>query len=122
MSISEEDYRKYRGKCKEMCEELMAKDDTLTLVKGWYYEPFWSREEQHWWIKDKNGEIIDPTRRQFPSGGIKEFYREYAGVIECEQCGKAIEEDNPTHQENVVNEGRFSFCSGHCACVCFGVA
>ncbi len=32
------DYLKYRGKCKEMSEQLCATDPTLTLVRGYYVD------------------------------------------------------------------------------------
>jgi hypothetical protein len=65
-----EDYLKYRGKCKEFCEALIKQDSTLTLVRGHYFCPLWSSDEQHWWCVDSAGRIIDPTKDQFPSKGI----------------------------------------------------
>ncbi len=113
MSVSQENYTKYRGKCKEMCQEMLANDSSLTLVRGWYYESLWNREEAHWWLKDGKGKIIDPTKLQFPSGGINEFYREFQGTIECEQCKKLINE------EGAIINGRFAICSKECYTLCF---
>jgi hypothetical protein len=98
-----------RGKCKEMSEELVKKDPTLTLVRGWYYEPLWNKDEEHWWTKTIEGEIIDPTASQFPSGGIPEFYTEFDGTMSCSECGKKI-------SEKVAKfAGRYPVCSTKCA-------
>jgi hypothetical protein len=108
----ENDYLKYRGKCKELCEDLVAKDPSLRLVKGWYYEAWWNKEEQHFWCEDKEGNIVDPSGRQFPSGGgneFKSFYREFIGVVNCEECGKEIDIDD------AVMQGRYPCCSMMCA-------
>lgn len=80
-------YEKYRGKCKEMSEALIADDHTLRLVRGYYYEPQWNREEPHWWCVKPCGEIVDPSKKQFPSGGVSEWYTEFDGSVVCEQCG-----------------------------------
>lgn len=115
MKTIETDYIKYRGKCKEMSEALIKENPELRLVRGYYYEPLWNREEQHWWCEDKFGNIIDPTAKQFPSGGITQFYREFDGTVECEECGKTINE------ADVIMMGRFPVCSSKCACRLVGL-
>lgn len=104
-----------RGKCKELSEEAIKKDPSLTLVSGFYYEPFWNREEEHWWCKRQDGSIYDPTAAQFPSGGIEDFYREFTGEFCCEQCGEI------KHQDKMIHEGRFHFCSDRCYLKCVGL-
>lgn len=47
----DEGYALYRGKCKEYCEAAITTDPSLTLVRGYYYEPIWGTVEQHWWTK-----------------------------------------------------------------------
>ena len=37
MSNEESDYMKYRGKCKEICEQEIVKNPSLTLVRGTYW-------------------------------------------------------------------------------------
>lgn len=101
-------YLKYRGKCKEYCEQVLTERPDLTLVRGWYYEPLWDREEQHWWLKDPDGNIIDLTCLQFPSGGMKEFYREFDGILNCSQCDKEITE------ETALFHSGYCFCSSLC--------
>ena len=100
------DYEKYRGKCKEMSEALVEADATLTLVRGHYDCPLWGKQP-HWWVKDQNGKIIDPTVKQFPSKGTGE-YVEFNGFVECAQCGKVTEEANASFDSN------YAFCSGPC--------
>jgi hypothetical protein len=106
MAIDENDYIKYRGKCKEYCEELISKDQSLTLVRGYYYDISWG-EQQHWWCKKTDGTIVDPTKDQFPSKGNGE-YVEFDGNVTCAECGKEIPE------EEADIDGRYAFCSYTC--------
>ena len=89
-----------------MCEALVDKDHTLTLVRGYYYCPIWGKQG-HWWVKKPDGTIIDPTKLQFPSKGIGE-YVEFVGIIECSNCGKSMMEEDANIQ------GRYAFCSDEC--------
>jgi hypothetical protein len=102
-----EDYKKYRGKCKIMSEELVANDPTLTLIRGYYICPIWATREHHWWCIKQNGTIVDPTAKQFPSNGSG-IYEPFNGIIECAECGKEVlEEDAKIH-------GNYAFCSHRC--------
>lgn len=100
------DYAKYRGKCKEMSEALVAQDPSLTLVRGHYFCPSWG-QQAHWWCKKPDGTIIDPTKDQFPSKGIG-TYVEFDGVVHCSNCGKEGKE------EDFEYESRYAFCSYEC--------
>ena len=91
-----------------MSEELVANDSSLTLVRGWYFDPIWNREEPHWWCKKEDGTIVDPTKLQFPSGGISDFYREFEGSFDCAACGEVVKE------EDAIPHGNYGFCSGEC--------
>jgi len=104
-----DNYLKYRGKCRELCDALIKENPDLILVRGWYYEPLWSREEQHWWCKDKEGNIHDPSHLQFPSCGVSEFYREFKGLFNCSNCDKEVKEEDIGSAE-----GRYVFCSHKC--------
>lgn len=105
--IEQSYYQLYRGKCKEMSEELCRADESLTLVRGFYHDPVYGKE-QHWWCKKPEGTIIDPTEKQFPFGGIPELYEEFNGICECDECGKEFKEEDGKF------ESRYSFCSGKC--------
>ena len=85
------DYAKYRGKCKESSLLAVEKDPTLRLVRGFYFCPIWNWEEEHWWTVRENGRIFDPSAGQFPSKGHG-VYREFDGTVECEECGKVVDE------------------------------
>lgn len=113
--VSPENYKKYRGKCREMSEALAKENPNFRLVRGLYYEPLWNREEPHWWCVDEEGQIHDPTRKQYPSGGQKEFYREFDGYFDCEECGRKVNEDN------VIQMGRYPVCSERCAKALVGI-
>jgi hypothetical protein len=104
--LPENAYLKYRGKCKEMSEALVAADQKLTLVRGHYLCPIWG-EQAHWWVKDATGKVIDPTKDQFPSKGVG-HYVEFDGKIACSNCGKEMKE------EDADIEGRYAFCSYKC--------
>lgn len=99
-----------RGKCKELSEQAVKDNPNLILVRGWYHEPIWNTEEEHWWTKDKEtGEIFDPTASQFPSGGMTSCYTEFTGTLSCSECGKMMTE------EGMQMCGRFPVCSTECA-------
>src|ERR1700759_695729 len=97
------DYQKYRGKCKELSEAACVDDPTLTLVRGYYYDPQWG-EQPHWWTRREGGSIHDPTKDQFPSKGLGK-YMEFDGFYDCEGCGKRVAE------ADVVPMGRYACCS-----------
>ncbi len=99
-------YLEYRGKCKEMSEEAVRLDPTLTLVRGFYHCPIWGKQP-HWWCRKADGEIYDPTKLQFPSQGIGE-YVEFDGIVECSECGKKMREEDAMFESNYV------FCSYGC--------
>ena len=102
-----ENYIKYRGKCKEYVEALIAENLTLRAVRGYYYCPIWNKDEPHWWAVDTEGNIIDPTVKQFPSAGAG-IYTEFNGICSCSNCGKEIKEEDALFDSNYV------FCSGTC--------
>ena len=103
----ETDYEKYRGKCKEFCDAELAKDPSLTLVRGHYFCPIWNSNEPHWWLVRQNGEIFDPTRKQFPSKGHG-IYEPFDGWVECSNCGKRMKENEAHFESN------YAFCSTAC--------
>ena len=101
------DYMKYRGKCKELSEELCKKDNTLVLVRGHYFCPIWNTENQHWWCEKPDGTIVDPTRKQFPSHGHG-IYTPFNGYVQCSNCGHEMKEEEGRYESNYV------FCSILC--------
>lgn len=113
MGELETDYTKYRGKCKEMSEALVAADPSLTLVRGHYYDADWG-PQQHWWCVAPDGTIIDPTKDQFPSKGAG-FYEPFNGWCTCEECGTEIRE------EDAMMAGNYPCCSYDCVCRLVGL-
>lgn len=103
----ESNYSKYRGKCKQLCEEAFKKDPTLKIVRGYYHDAFWGKQD-HWWTVKSDGTIYDPSKLQFPDKNGD--YEEFNGTFNCSQCGKEIiEEDGHIY-------GNYIFCSGECIC------
>ena len=109
-----DNYLTYRGRCKEFCEELIENDPTLTLVRGHYWCPIWNTMEPHWWCINSNGDIIDPTKLQFPSVGYGE-YIPFDGYVTCAECGKEVPEEEADIQ------GNYCFCSYTCYGKCVGM-
>lgn len=107
------DYQKYRGKCKEYVTKIVTENPLLTPVRGYYICPIWGKQE-HWWAKDKEGKIYDPTVKQFPSKGMGD-YVEFDGYVECANCGKRL------HETEAMFESNYAFCSGRCVCKFVGV-
>lgn len=101
------DYKEFRGRCKELSLLAIKNDPTLTLVRGHYFCPYWSREEPHWWTVKADGTIHDPSARQFPSKGFGE-YTVFDGTVECDECGKEVLEKDASFDSN------YAFCSHKC--------
>lgn len=105
--VTAEEYQQFRGKCRELCDQAITADPTLTLVRGHYHCWFWGKQE-HWWTIRPDGSIHDPSKEQFPSKGLGE-YEEFDGWVSCAECGK------PMREEGVGSaEGYYAFCSGQC--------
>jgi hypothetical protein len=100
-------YMKFRGRCKELSEDAMLADPTLTLVRGHYWCPIWNTEEAHWWCVKPDGTVVDPSRLQFPSTGHG-IYTPFDGHLDCAECGKDVLE------EDAVFESNYTFCSVSC--------
>jgi len=105
--MEESDYTKYRGKCKEMSEAIVVENPTFRLVRGHYWCPMWGNQ-QHWWVENDKGEIIDPTKDQFPSKGNGD-YTEFDGNCECAECGKKFKEE-----DMYMGGGNYALCSSQC--------
>lgn len=104
-----EDYKTYRGKCKQLSEEACAKDPTLRLVRGHVFVREWCSEEAHWWCERPDGTIFDPSVLQFPSTPVE--YEEFDGVLYCCQCSKEGDE----HTFTFLGSGDYFACSTECA-------
>ena len=62
------DYQAAYGKCADITQRMVEAFPELTRVRGHYYCPCWG-EREHWWLTDLEGDIVDPTKSQFPSHG-----------------------------------------------------
>jgi hypothetical protein len=84
------------GNCKEITMEMNKVFPELKLVRGHYYCLSWG-EREHWWLVDKDNNIIDPTAKQFPSKGRGEYIEwdknqeEPIGI--CLNCGNHVYKD-----------------------------
>lgn len=92
------------GMCGEVTLKMSKVFPELSRVRGHYYCPIWG-EREHWWLVDREDNIIDPTAEQFPSKGKGAYIPLPDGTPEptgmCMNCG------------NYVYDGSYS-CSPHC--------
>ena len=105
MLLDQGNYLKYRGKCKQLCQEAINKQPSLTLVRGYYHDAYWGKQ-QHWWTVLPSGEIYDPSKLQFPDQNGE--YEEFNGMHVCDHCGGEVHEDDVTFVEHHV------YCNGVC--------
>jgi hypothetical protein len=54
------------GNCKEAVVLMIKSFPELIPTNGFVHVYSWNKDRQHWWLKTKEGEIIDPTKNQFP--------------------------------------------------------
>ena len=100
-------YKKFRGRCKELSEQAIKDDPSLTLVRGHYHCPLWGTKEPHWWAVRKDGSVFDPTAAQFPSNGMGD-YEPFNGLVQCSECGKEM------HEHEARFDSNYAFCSNEC--------
>ena len=90
------------GKCERVCKAMLETFPDLTLIRGHYWDYEWGRR-QHWWLSDRNGNVIDPTAMQFPSKGTGTYEPWDEGSPEptgkCMQCGEYTYDRERVHSE-----------------------
>lgn len=91
-NVGEEFFDNY-GKCEKITKEMKEAFPELIRVRGHYHCPIWGRRA-HWWFTTPDGKIVDPTKRQFPSGGIGKYVPWDESKPEptgkCQNCGKYV--------------------------------
>lgn len=80
------------GKCREAAQSMVKAFPELAVTNGFVYDALWG-EREHWWCKDQEGAIVDPTRCQFPAvieyqevdndHPVRKYPRE-----RCHECGE----------------------------------
>lgn len=78
------------GTCASVTTTMRDAFPELVRVRGHYICPIWGPRE-HWWLKDSDGNVIDPTATQFPSRGTGD-YKEWDNsqpepTGRCPNCG-----------------------------------
>lgn len=58
-----------RGRCVTVAKSMQFLFPELRLCKGYYIEPGKTIKHPHWWLKNMEGAVIDPTIIQFEDGG-----------------------------------------------------
>ena len=84
-------YKEALGNCVGLTEAMAICFPELTRVRGNYYCASWG-ERTHWWLVDAEGNIVDPTAKQFPSEGRGAYVPWQEGEKEptgkCPNCGE----------------------------------
>ncbi len=80
------------GKCHEVSVRMQADFPELRLVRGHVETGTWGTRA-HWWLETEDGQIVDPTKTQFPM--IFSYEEFIEGVTEyrigkCMNCGDEI--------------------------------
>jgi len=80
------------AKCAEVTLAMAAAFPELQRVRGHYHCLAWGARA-HWWLKTKEGVIVDPTVKQFPSCAAPGVYKAHVeGAPEptglCMNCGE----------------------------------
>lgn len=78
------------GKCSERTEEMAAAFPELKRVRGHVFLLFCPEERPHWWLVDEDGEIIDPTVKQFTDSNY--IYGGVCKVLHYEPWDESREE------------------------------
>ena len=104
---------KMHGKCIEATKAMQESFPELKIVKGHVYCPHPWGKRSHAWCVTPRGDIVDPTKSQFP--GIFEYEAWRPGqevrVGKCMNCGDEIWEAIETLDEEPA---RKSICSKAC--------
>ncbi len=111
--VSRQPSRFVRGKCDEATAEMRAAFPELRRVAGlayWVAPHGKSIIDQHWWLVDEQGAIVDPTVEQF--GGAAVTYE----PIDLSDPAQAAKVPNGKCMEcgGYVFGARTTFCSGAC--------
>lgn len=81
-----------KGNCREITKQMVLIFPKLKRVRGFYYDLLLQKKFEHWWLIDKNNEIVDPTRKQFLGYGEYILWNE--GDLEptrnCLECGEYV--------------------------------
>ena len=78
--------------CETATIEMKNRFPELIRVRGFYCCLIYGKRP-HWWLKNSNGNIIDPTANQFATKGIMGDYEEWDESREeptgmCPNCGE----------------------------------
>ena len=101
------------GRCMEATTAMQKQFPELRVVKGHVYCPHPWGKRGHAWCVDSEGNVLDPTVKQFP--GIFEYEEWKAGdevrVGKCMDCGSDIW----AQVESIDKEpARVTFCDSEC--------
>lgn len=99
------------GRCKESAREMSEAFPELILTAGYAHTDRGFGE--HWWCKDTDGNIIDPTASQYQA--VYEYEEWKPGdeirIGKCMDCGEGIYKRLQSLTEDVKNR---TFCNKRC--------
>jgi len=80
-----------QNNCESYSQDMLDTFPELIRVRGHYDEPCIGKRP-HWWLKTKDGLIVDPTAEQFSGPKLYYFYEEWdesqpEPTGKCPNCG-----------------------------------
>jgi len=89
------------GRCKEACEHMKSVFPELQITNGFVTLAFVGAPQMHWWLKDPEGNIVDPTKYQYctPAIEYEEINDDHPARnyrrAKCMNCGEYYYEIGP---------------------------
>ena len=84
-------YEDAYGECKSVTKMMVKEFPELKRVRGYYFCLCWG-QRMHWWCVETDGNIIDPTKEQFPTKGTCRYEPLKEGdpisIGKCVNCGE----------------------------------
>jgi len=81
------------GKCKEQSNRMQMKFPELLIAKGFVILSN-MKKYQHMWLKDEDGNVIDPTAKQYTGYAVHSYQEigedDPVPVGKCVNCGEFI--------------------------------
>jgi len=101
-----QNHHNIRGMCAQATKEMAKEFPELKRVRGFVHHILSTKPSEHWWLKDIDDNIIDPTSKQF--GGIIE-YTEWDEEQEeptgkCHNCGNYCYNGQATCSDRCAKE------------------
>lgn len=100
------------GQCRKAVQKMIEAFSELREVKG-HAETDWG-QRQHFWCETPEGDVVDPTRKQYPGGRVYAYEEANEDTLvvvgPCAHCGEGIRVPLKEAQQGYRPE----LCSAEC--------